>query len=158
MSAVRPRGWIAMVGALSRLTVPMVPIKTFESGAQSTTPPLALWFVVLCNMQGYEAQGSGLFRGQINLFNPALKYLEKQGRVAVAHWCDDGQSKIDLPVTGDFEEALTSLEQVLAPIPDTKDHDRAGELALQKTWPEPLPVVIFLYGDHNAPLRGRSLC
>jgi hypothetical protein len=226
MSAVPRRGWIAMVGAVSLLTVPTptpafsqevpaagdsrhpaeitlhsssnlvlvdvtarkhglpdktlkkadfqlfdndhpVPIKTFESGAQSTTRPLALWFVVLCNMQGYEAQGSGLFRGQINLFKPALKYLEKQDRVAVAHWCDDGQFKIDLPVTGDFEEALTSLEQVLAPIPDTNDHDRAGELALQKTLqliidatqsarPEPLPVVIFLYGDHSGMPRSEA--
>jgi hypothetical protein len=44
---------------------------------------------------------------------------------------------------------------------DTKDHDRTGELALQRTLqlivdntrsakPEPLPVLIFLYGDYSA--------
>jgi hypothetical protein len=137
-----------------------VPIKTFDSGAEFTTRPLALWFVVLCNMQGYEAQGSGFFRGQISLLEPALKSMEKQDRLGVAHWCDDGQSNLDLLPTSHVGESVTALEQVLAPVPDTKNHDREGELALQKTLqlivdatrsakPEPLPVVIFLYGDHS---------
>ncbi len=138
-----------------------VSIKTFDSGAQFSTRPLALWFVVLCNMQGYETHGSGLFAGRISLFKPALKYLGKQDTVAVAHWCDDGQSKLDLLPTSDVEEAATALEQALAPMPDTNDHDRPGELALQKTLqlivdatraskPEPLPVLIFLYGDYSS--------
>ncbi|HEY6372706.1 MAG TPA: hypothetical protein VIX37_19160 [Candidatus Sulfotelmatobacter sp.] len=138
----------------------LVPIKTFDSGAEFTTRPLALWFVVLCNMQGYEAEGSGFFRGQINLLEPALKNMEKQDRLGVAHWCDDGQSNLDLQPTSDVSAAVGALEQVLAPVPDTKSHDREGELALQKTLqlivdatrsakPEPLPVVIFLYGDHS---------
>lgn len=137
-----------------------VSIKTFDNGAQFTTRPLALWFVVLCNMQGYEAEGSGLFAEQISLFKPALKNLEKQDMVAVAHWCDDGQSKLDLLPTNNIDESVTTLEQALAPSPDPKNHDRAGELALQKTLqliidatrsskPEPLPVVIFIYGDHS---------
>ena len=110
-----------------------VSIKTFDSGAQFVTRPLALWFVVLCNMQGYETQGSGLFAGRISLFKPALKYLDKEDTVAVAHWCDDGHSHLDLLPTSNVEEAATALEQVLAPMPDTNDHDRTGELALQKT-------------------------
>ena len=135
-------------------------IKSFDNGAQFTTRALALWFVVLCNMQGYEREGSGLFQGQISLFKPALRYLEKQDTVAVAHWCDDGQSNLDLLPTRNVDRAATVLEQVLGPIPNTKDHDRAGELALQKTLqliidatrsakPEPVPIVIFLYGDHS---------
>jgi len=137
-----------------------VSIKTFDSAAQSTTRPLALWFVVLCNMQGYEKEGSGFFRDQASRFKPALQYLEEQDTVAVAHWCDDGQSKLDLLPTGNVEEVITALERALTPMPDTKDHDREGELAFQKTLqlivdatrsshPEPLPVVIFLYGDHS---------
>jgi len=142
-------------------------IKTFDSGAQFSTRPLALWFVVLCNMQGYETHGSGLFRGRISHFKPALKNLDKQDTVGVAHWCDDGQSKLDLLPTSDVEEAATALEQALAPMPDTKDHDRPGELALQKTLqlivdatraskPEPLPVVIFLYGDWSGMDRSEA--
>jgi hypothetical protein len=137
-----------------------VSIKTFDNGAGFSTRPVALWFVVLCNMEGYEKEGSGLFRGQIGLLMPSLKYVEKHDTVAVAHWCDDGQSSLDLLPTRNIERLARVLEQVLAPIPDTKDHDRAGELALQKTLqlivdatrsskPEPLPVVIFLYGDHS---------
>jgi hypothetical protein len=138
-----------------------VSIKTFDSGAQFTTRPLGLWFVVQCTMEGWEREGSGLFRGQIGLFEPALKFVEKQDTVAVAHWCDDGQLKLDLMPTGNVDEVTPMLERVLAPVVDSKSHDRTGELALQKTLqliidttraskPEPLPVVIFLYGDYSA--------
>jgi hypothetical protein len=137
-----------------------VSIKTFDSGASFTTRPLALWFVVLCNMRSWEANGSGLFAGKISLLKPALKDLDKQDTVAVAHWCDNGDSQIDLRPTSTVEEAATALEQVLAPIPYPDNDDRTGELALQRTLqliidatrsivPEPLPVVIFLYGDHS---------
>jgi hypothetical protein len=144
-----------------------VSIKAFDSGAKFTTRPLALWFVVQCNMQGYEMKGSGLFRGQISLLKPALKNLDKQDTVAVAHWCDDGQSKLDLLPTSNVEEAATVLEEVLTPVPDTNDHDRTGELALQKTLqliidathplvPEPVPVVVFLYGDYSGMPRSEA--
>lgn len=140
-------------------------ITIFDSGAQ--TRPLALWFTVLCNMQGYEKEGSGFFAGRISLFKPALKNLDKQDVVAVAHWCDDGQSKLDLLPTSNLEEAAPALERALAPVPDTKDHDRTGELALQKTLqsitdatrplvPERVPVVIFLYGDHSGMPRSEA--
>ena len=137
-----------------------VSIKTFDTGAQSTTRPFVLWFVVQCNMQDWEKEGSGLFGGQISRFKPALKYLEKQDTVAVAHWCDDGQSKLDLQPTPNVEEATMVLEQVLTLTPDAHQTNRPGELALQKTLqlivddtrslvPEPVPVVIFLYGDYS---------
>jgi hypothetical protein len=142
-----------------------VSIKTFDTGAQFTTRPLAVWFIVQCKMPDWESEGSGFFAGRMSLFEPALKYLEKQDTVAVAHWCDDGQAKLDLLPTRNLEEAPTALEQVLAPMPDqTNVHNRTGELALQKALqliiaatrssrPEPLPVVIFLYGDHSGMPR-----
>jgi hypothetical protein len=60
-----------------------------------------------------------------------------------------------------------SLEDALAPVPDTKSHDRPGELALQMTLqliidatcpllPQRLPVVIFLYGDHSGMPRSEA--
>lgn len=141
-----------------------VSITTFDNGAHR---PLAVWFLVQCTMQGSEAKGSGLFAGQINLFKPGLKYLEKQDTVAVAHWCDDGQAKLDLLPTANVEQAATTLEQVLAPTRDASHSDRLGELALQKTLqliiddsraskPEPLPVVIFLYGDWSGMNRSEA--
>ncbi len=145
----------------------LVSVKTFDSGAQFATRPLALWFVVQCNMQGYEAKGSGLFTGQISLFEPALKYIERQDTAAVAHWCDDGRSNLDLLPTRSIEDVPTALQQVLATGPDTETHDRAGELALQNTLqhivdstrsskPEPLPVLIFLYGDYSSINRSEA--
>lgn len=139
-----------------------IPIRTFDSGAEFKTRPLALWFIVLCNMQGdfNETYGSGLFRGESHLLQPALMHMEKQDAVGLAHWCDDGQSNLDLRPTSNAEDAVTALEEVLQPVPDTESHDRSGELALQRTMqriidatrssrPEPLPVLIFLYGDHS---------
>jgi hypothetical protein len=142
-----------------------VSIKAFDKQAQ--TRPLALWFVVQCNMQNSETDGSGFFRGQIGLFKPALKNLDRQDMVAVAHWCDNGDSKLDLLPTSNVEEAATSLEQVLAPTFNPDDHDRPGELALEKTLqlivdatrplaPERVPVVIFLYGDHSGMPRSEA--
>jgi len=135
-----------------------VSIKTFDTGTQSTTRPLALWLVVQCKMPGLEAKGSGLFAGEIHRLVPALKQLNKDDTVGVAHWCDNGDSELDQQPSGNVDDAAAKLEQVLAATPNPKDHNRPGELALQKTLqrivdatratkPEPLPVVVFLYGD-----------
>jgi hypothetical protein len=136
-----------------------VAIKTFDSGVAAR--PLALWFVVQCNMRGWETRGSGLFSGQIQRFQPALEHLDKRDRVAVAHWCDDGAANVDLPPTGNIAQVIPTLEQALVPRPDTPSHDRSGELALEKALQlivdttrsmpsEHVPVIVFLYGDYSA--------
>ena len=105
-------------------------------------------------------EGTGFFRGQISLFKFALKDVGRQDTVAVAHWCDNGDAKLDLLPTNNVNQVPAILEQVLAPSVHAGDHDRKGELALQRTLqlvidatrsskPEPVPVVIFLYGDHS---------
>lgn len=143
-----------------------VSIASFDSGGH--TRPLALWFVVQCSMESdQDPKGSGFFRGQISLFKPALKYVEKEDAVAVAHWCDNGDSKLDLLPTTNVEAAATTLEQVLLPSFEAVDHERTGELALQKTMqliidatrsltPEPVPVLVFLYGDHSGMPRSEA--
>jgi hypothetical protein len=141
-----------------------VAIKTFDSGAQSSTRPLTLWFVVQCRMPDYDGQGSGLFAGHTGLLASALKDVDPNDTVAVAHWCDNGDSSLDLLPTNDTDSALKILESVLAPVVPSKSHDRPGELALQKTLQlivdttrasqlRPLPVVIFLYGDYSGMPR-----
>jgi hypothetical protein len=118
-------------------------------------------------MSDVVTEGSGLFRGEISLFEPALKYMDSEDTVAVAHWCDDGESKLDLLPTRNFGHVPTVLEEVLERSIQADDHDRTGELALQKTLqlivdatqsshPEPLPVVIFLYGDHSGMPRSEA--
>ena len=135
-----------------------VPVKTFDTGAQATTRPLAVWLVVQCKMPNWTAQGSGYFAGEMKRFVPALKKLQKQDSVGVAHWCDNGDAELDLQPTGNVDDVVAAAERVLANELSSENHDRPGELALQKTLqlivdatraakPEPLPVVIFLYGD-----------
>src|SRR5262245_43184881 len=137
-----------------------VSITTFDSGAQFSTRPLTIWFVVQCSMPDWRNEGSGLFQGQIDRFQPALNDLDKQDTVAVAHWCDDGQSNLDLLPTRSTDQLSSAIEQVLAHSISPNDHGRPGELALQKTLqliidathslvPEPAPVLIFLYGDYS---------
>lgn len=135
-----------------------VTIKTFDTGSQSATRPLSLWMVVQCRMPGWESRGSGLFAGEMDRFLPALKKLDQRDTIGVAHWCDNGDAQLDLEPTNSPDDVGKALEQVLAATPDPRDHDRPGELALQKTLqlvvdatrsakPEPLPVLVFLYGD-----------
>jgi hypothetical protein len=146
-----------------------IPIKTFDSGA--ATRPLALWFVVQCTMKDWDREGSALFHGRTDLLKPALRHLNRGDTVAVAHWCDDGTSKLDVmpassPATN-IDEALAGVEQVLETTVDPPSHDRPGELALQKTLQlivdsthslphETVPVVIFLYGDYSAMPRAEA--
>jgi hypothetical protein len=94
---------------------------------------LAIWFVLQCSMPGYEREGSGFFRGQIHFFHPALKGLRKGDSVAAAHWCYGGAAKLDLLPTTSIEDAISTMEQVLAASISPADHERTGELALQKT-------------------------
>jgi hypothetical protein len=142
-----------------------VPIRTYDTGA--ATRPLALWFVVQCSMKDWDREGSGLFRGRIDLLTPALEHLDKADTVGVAHWCDDGTSKLDVMPTAAMDAAIAAVEQVLTPTVEPSSHDRPGELALQKTLQlivdstgslphETVPVVVFLYGDYSAMPRGEA--
>jgi len=144
-----------------------VSIKTFDTGARATTRPLAVWLVVQCKMANWTAQGSGYFAGEMNRFVPALQKLEKQDTIGVAHWCDNGDAQLDLQPTTNLDDVATAAERVLATAPSGASHDRPGELALQKTLqlivdatraekPEPLPVVIFLYGDWSGMPRSEA--
>jgi hypothetical protein len=148
-----------------------VPIATFDSGANFNTSPIALWFVVICN-EGSEIPGllkseqetrlrSTLFAGKEKLFRPALDHLDKIDRVGVAHWCDNGQSAIDLIPSKNRDFAISILAQTLQPSPFSLTHSderRKGELACQEMVrlilqnahvnnPPPLPVLVFLHSD-----------
>jgi hypothetical protein len=142
-----------------------VPIKTFDAGAAAR--PLALWFVVQCTMKGWENEGSALFQAHVDLLKPALRHLDKADTVAVAHWCDDGQAKLDVVPSRDIDAAAAGVEQVLAPVLDPPSHDRPGELALQKTLQlivdstralphDTVPVLVFLYGDYSSMPRSEA--
>jgi hypothetical protein len=131
-------------------------ISTFDSGAEFDARPVSLWLIVLCNMRDREG-ASELFAGHANLLKPALRQLDKHDSVGIAHWCDDGHYEIDLKPTQDADAAVATLENVLQPTSHYSG-GRTGEVALQRMFrlilqnahklqPQPLPVLVFLYGD-----------
>ena len=146
-----------------------VRISTFDTGAQHDTRPIALWLVVICNESGLPKFGaSAEFRGQESLFRPALNRLEAHDRVGVAHWCDNGESRLDLLPSEDRDCAIRVLAETLEPIAfegGTSSSDEAGEQEFRKliraiirdayhTNPKPLPVIVFLHGDHTGQPHG----
>jgi len=141
-----------------------VPIATFDAGADMR--PIALWLVVICN-EGGVVGASAEFVGREWLFRSALDHLEKHDTVGVAHWCDSGETQLDLLPTEDRDSPLRVLAESLKPIPfrgGTFDTDAVGEETFRKMIrliirdayqrnPKPLPVIVFLHGDHTGQPR-----
>ncbi len=120
--------------------------------------PITLWFVMICNELDWFDRGSTFFSGKTDILRPALARLKALDRVAVAHWCDDGSSMIDLPPTSNRESALAVIEEVLHRRPTIRPDCAPGTLALQRTIrliadhtrttiPRPTPVLVFVHGD-----------
>jgi hypothetical protein len=141
-----------------------VRIATFDAGARYDTRAIALWFVVICNETGLPRFGaSAEFLGEESLFRAALNRLENHDRVGVAHWCDNGDAQLDLLPTEDRDNAIRQLAETLKPIPfegGNSRSDEAGERAFRQLVqliirdayqrsPKPLPVIVFLHGDHT---------
>ena len=146
-----------------------VRIATFDAGARYDTRSITLWFVVICNESGLPKFGaSAEFLGEESLFRPALNHLESHDSVGVAHWCDNGDTQLDLLPTEDRDKAIQQLAETLKPISfegGTSESDEAGEQAFRKLVrliirdaytrnPKPLPVIVFLHGDHTGQPHG----
>jgi hypothetical protein len=138
-------------------------IRSFDVGARFGARPVALWIVVICNEDNWDEKGSGFIRGQGQLLRPALNHLDKNDTLAVAHWCDNGKQQVDAMPSHDIDEALNKLDALFHKRP-VGTGTRKGELALQgmlrsildiskSTTPQPLPVIVFLYGDHSGMAR-----
>jgi hypothetical protein len=90
-----------------------------------------------------------------------LDHLDKGDRIGIAHWCDDGNSELDLLPTADRDRAISTLAQILQPVKfvfASKQQSRHGELACQQMIrailqnardenPQPLPIIMFLHSD-----------
>lgn len=138
-------------------------IESLDVGAQYATRPIALWLAVICNEKDWDENGSGFMRGKEQLLRPALGHLDKNDTLGVAHWCDDRTQAIDSSPTKDVDSALAALVSLSQETPKPWG-TRKGELALQEMLrlilknahlsnPEPLPVIVFLYGDASAMER-----
>jgi hypothetical protein len=155
-----------------------VEIHSFDSGV--STRPIVLWLIVQCNM-GFPADwASGFLRGKTQYLRPALQHLNKDDLIGVAHWCDDGQSRIDVAPGTDVNAALEGVEEILGG-KKIEGEARTGEMAMQRmirsvdestrTSKPPhavglqirpemdnsrLPVFLFLYGDHSGTLAAEA--
>jgi len=142
-----------------------VPIASFDAGARYATRPFILWLSVICNERG-KIGGSAEFVGKEELFRPALDHLDKRDTVGVAHWCDNGETQLDLLPTVDRDTPLRVLADTIKPISfevggksnlvgeDT--YRKMLRLIIQDAHrrnPQPLPVIVFLDGDHTGQPR-----
>jgi hypothetical protein len=142
-----------------------VPIASFASGARYLARPLMLWLVVLCN-EGGKLGGSKEFAGKELFLLPVLDHLDKRDTVGVAHWCDNGDARLDLFPTKDHDSPIRVLAETLKPISfhvgansyllgeDT--YRKMVRLILQDAYhrnPQPLPVILFLDSDYTVQRR-----
>jgi hypothetical protein len=103
-----------------------VSISSFNRGKDQKLRPIQLWFVLLCNEELHTQMG-GRRRGQVESteqwgvsflagktaeLNPALEHLKPGDTLGVAHWCDDGQSEIDIPPSADHDAALAAMDKI----------------------------------------------
>lgn len=139
-----------------------VSIASFDAGPAHAARPVVVWLVVICNEQG-KIGGSANYAGKEALFRPALEHLDKHDMVGVAHWCDNGETQLDLAPTEDRDTPLRVLAEVIRPIPFQAGNihtDEVGEATFRKMIrfiiqdahrrdPQPLPAIVFLDGDHT---------
>lgn len=141
-----------------------VPIASLAHAPDLAPRPLVIWFVVQCPLEGvggssWISNGSGFMKNRTASFTPVLAKLQAQDTVGVGHWCDDGTLGVDLLPTTDRAAPSNSLEKVLSarmvPPSVKPGADALHDLILrvrdtsQKGYPDSLPVLIFLYGDHG---------
>lgn len=138
-----------------------VPIYSFDAGATFDTRPFIIWLVAICN-EGGKIGGSREFVGKESFFRPALDHLDKNGTVGVAHWCDNGETQLDLMPSVDHDNPIKVLAETIKPIPfhTGGSSNRVGEDTFRKMIrliiqdahrrnPQPLPVIVFLDGDYT---------
>jgi len=144
-----------------------VSIATFDAGARFDTRPVIVWLAVICNERG-KIGGSAEYAGKEGLFRPALDHLDRNDRVGVAHWCDDGEATLDLPPTEDRDKPLRVLADTIKPISfeaGSRHANDVGEAAFRKMVrliirdarqrnPQPLPVIVFIDGDYTGQWPG----
>jgi hypothetical protein len=142
-----------------------VAVASFDAGVRYATRPFILWLAVICNERG-KVGGSREFVGKESLFRPALDHLDKRDTVGVAHWCDNGETQLDLLPTVDRDAPLRVLADTIRPISFEAGgkSNLVGEDTYRKMLrliiqdahrrnPQPLPVIVFLDGDHTGQPR-----
>jgi hypothetical protein len=141
-----------------------VAIQTFGSGADLSCP-IALWLVVQCNLGPPDDETSSFMKGKTQYLKPAVEHLNNDDLVGVAHWCDDGQGTVDVPLGTNIDAALQGVDTILAAKPYISPDIRAS-IGLQRmvqgivkstqaTTAARWPVMLFLKGDRRDTIENR---
>ena len=125
----------------------------FEGGTSHERRPITIWFLLSCSEHKGIKHGSRFMAGKSQLFGPMLDGLDSNDTVGVAHWCDNGDSKIDLAPTHERKAPLTAIDAILDQNP-TESAKPEEQAAFQRTLDlvadnrrdrVSLPVILLLY-------------
>jgi hypothetical protein len=157
-----------------------VSISSFNRGKDQKLRPIQLWFVLLCNeelhsqmggrrrgqVESTEQWGVSFLAGKTTELRPALEHIKPGDTLGVAHWCDDGQSEIDIPPSADHGAALAAMDQIAqrktVVIQQDTGRDAQTEITAlinnmaRTSFPEPFLAIIFLGGKQTGNSGGKS--
>jgi len=132
-----------------------VHINYFGHASNPELEPLALWLVTECPKKSGEQNRSSSIATEADFLEPALEKLHEQDTVGVAHSCgEEGEAKIDLPLTADRRAPVEALKKILQQNPVGAFEGAGGQSVLKVLQlihtsapqgdPQKVPVVVFL--------------
>lgn len=127
----------------------------FSSGASRDRRPITIWFLLSCPRHKEIRHESRLLAEKSQTFGPMLESLNGNDTVGVAHWCGNGDAKIDLTPTQDRKAPLTAIDVIFSQNP-TKSAGPEERAAFQRTLNlvadnrrdrVSLPVILLVHDD-----------
>lgn len=156
-------------------------ITSFTRGQDQTLRPVQLWFVLMCNEQIHfqpsthrptgmpltEEWGSRFLHESADQLLPALAHLKPDESIGVAHWCDSGESEIDVEPTLDHSAVLRAIERIASrqTVFIEQDRDKGGARAqvlalinnmVRVAFPPPFPAIISVGGKQSGATTADS--
>jgi hypothetical protein len=149
-------------------------ISSFVRGKDHELRPVQLWFVLMCNEEKHyratarrrtgveltEQWGVGFLAGKASQLAPALDHLKPDETVGVAHWCDNGESEIDVTPSRDHSAAIEAMDTIARRKTISVEQDDSGDarsvvLSLinnvaRTAFPQPFLAIIFVGGKQAA--------
>jgi hypothetical protein len=156
-----------------------VSISSFNRGKDQNLRPIQLWFVLVCNevlhyevgarrrtqFEATEAWGSRFLAGKSAELRLAMEHLRPDESMGVAHWCDNGESEIDLRPMLDRDTPLNAIEEVAtrktAKI-DLRNEDSQERVlrmindVARTAFPVPLTAIVFIRQKESEPGSGKQ--
>jgi hypothetical protein len=137
-------------------------IHVFRGGPDHVQDPLVVWFALSCRNESDAFEST-----KVDNLKSALNHVNPDYSIGVAHWCDNGEAKIDLQPTATRDVALAAMEATLQRLPVRLNQQDAGvafEKALRLIADRrtrvgdhfPWQVVVVLTGDKIEIPRERS--